>query len=237
MLLVPLLSRAQEHYNAWSRLTTGIPMSAKVRADVELQYRRQNGYANKDMLANDLMYSVRTWLHYQAGKQVKVSLSPLAWFTQYKTIQHTGDEQVMIGHEWRSSAALELQQRLLPGLRAYNRAAIEFRTFTSDQPNVWRLRDRVGFRYDLSGKVMLGAYNELMLNVAGLPVTHVFDQDRLAVELEVKVSAGLSFTGGYLRVARLPASSGALAHDNDLFLNVLITFAQRRSAAVSPAWR
>ncbi len=222
VLLLPEVVQGQQHYNAWMRTTLSVPVAAKWRADMEVQHRRQNGYGDKGMLANELMYTVRPWLHGQVHKDMRVSVSPLAWFSNYRIVQHAGDEHVKQGEEWRSTVAAELQRQPIERLQVYNRLGLEYRNFTNGQGDVLRMRDRVGVRYNVNQLLTVGGYEELLLNVAGVPVAHLFDHNRLAAEVELKASGMLRVNAGYMRALRLPLVANNLMSEHNVFVNVTV---------------
>lgn len=79
--------QAQQHYNAWFRGTLSVPVGNKFKIDNEFQHRRQNGFNNADMFDRNLMFTYRNWVHYQHNSAIKFSLSPFAYFSNYKIIQ------------------------------------------------------------------------------------------------------------------------------------------------------
>ena len=79
--------QAQQHYNAWFRSTLSVPVGNKFKIDNEFQHRRQNGFENKNMFDKNLMFTLRSWVHYQHKEDIKFSFSPFAYFSHYKIIQ------------------------------------------------------------------------------------------------------------------------------------------------------
>ena len=59
--------QSEAHYNSWSRLSISNELSNNFKSEVELQLRGQNdtSIANNNPFHNELMQSVRTWLHYK----------------------------------------------------------------------------------------------------------------------------------------------------------------------------
>jgi light-regulated signal transduction histidine kinase (bacteriophytochrome) len=84
----------------------------KFKIDNELQHRRQNGFDNVNLFDKNLMFTYRIWAHYQHNKDVKFSLSPFAYFSNYKIIQKQTDQTASPISEVRLSAAVELQQNI-----------------------------------------------------------------------------------------------------------------------------
>jgi hypothetical protein len=103
---------AQTHNNAWFRTTLSLPVSEKFKIDNEFQHRRQNGFDNNNLFDKNLMFTYRNWVHYQYSKDVKFSVSPFAYFSNYKIIQKQADQTAEPNKEIRFSVAVELQHEL-----------------------------------------------------------------------------------------------------------------------------
>lgn len=211
---------AQQHYNAWFRGTLSVPVGKKFKIDNEFQHRRQNGVENENMFNRNLMFAYRNWVHYQYNDDVKFSLSPFAYFSNYRIIQEQADEAVQPNSEIRFSAALELQHQLFKKFYVIDRTAVEYRLFQGNHTEITRLRSRIGFRYDFTEKIKLGIYDELLFNVTGTTAEHFFDHNRIGIDLEYPVLTNLKFDIGYIRIARLPLTSKTKLHENNIFLNL-----------------
>jgi hypothetical protein len=48
---------AQEHTNSWFRNTLSIPVTEKIKTDIELQHRRQNDFESDNPFDKNLMYT------------------------------------------------------------------------------------------------------------------------------------------------------------------------------------
>lgn len=212
--------QAQQHYNAWFRGTLSIPVGKKFKIDNEFQHRRQNGFENENLLDKNLMLAYRTWVQYQHNEDVKFSLSPFAYFSNYKIIQKQSDEVVSPNSEIRFSAAVELQHIIVKKFYVVDRTAIEYRMFDNNQSDITRLRNRFGFRYDFTEKLKLSIYDELLFNLSDTTQHHFYDHDRIGLTLEYKVLPNLKFDIGYIHIARLPMTSTTKLHENNIFLNL-----------------
>ena len=212
--------QAQYHYNVWFRSTLSVPVGNKFKIDTEFEHRRQNGFENKNMFDKNLMFTFRNWVHYQHNEDVKFSLSPFAYFSNYKIIQKQSDEVVSPNSEIRFSAAVELQHIIVKKFYVVDRTAIEYRMFDNNQSNITRLRNRFGFRYDFTEKLKLSIYDELLFNLSGTTQHHFYNHDRIGLTLEFKVLPYLKFDIGYIHIARLPLTSTTKLHENNIFLNL-----------------
>lgn len=211
---------AQPHYNAWFRATSSVPVANKLKIDNEFQHRRQNGFDNTNMFDKNLMFTFRNWLHYQHNKKVKLSVSPFAYFVNYKIIQKQADETVKPNKEVRFSLALSTQHLILKKTYVVDRTIIEYRLFQGNQPNLVRLRTRLGFRYDFTEKIQLSFSDEVLLNIAGTTYEHLFDHNRVGFDLEYGILPGLKLDMGYLYIVRLPTKSTTKLYENNFFINL-----------------
>lgn len=214
------ISYAQIHSNSWFRGSFRIPSGKNILFDTELQYRRQNGLNNTNMFDKNLLFAIRSWVHYKYNNRIKLSLSPFAYFSNYRIIRQEGDELVKPTSEIRISGAVELQNDLLKQLFLVSRTAIEYRNFDSDQAPVVRLRSRLGLRYDLNEKWKSGIYDELIINAAGVPLEHVFDHNRIGLFLKYNVFKNLDIELSYLYIFRLPIKSMDPLRENNFFLHL-----------------
>ncbi|MDE1191836.1 MAG: DUF2490 domain-containing protein [Arachidicoccus sp.] len=213
-------SQAQQHYNAWFRSTLSIPVGKKFKIDNEFQHRRQNGFDNANLFDRNLMFTYRSWVHYQHNEDVKVSVSPFAYFSHYRIIQNKTDEIAQPNNEIRFSAAVELQHIIVKKFYVVDRTAIEYRMFDNNQSDITRLRNRFGFRYDFIDKIKLSVFDELLFNLSGTTQHHFFDHDRIGLNLEYTVLPYLKFDIGYIHIARLPLTGTTKLHENNIFLNL-----------------
>lgn len=194
---------AQHHNNTWFRGTFGVPFGKKLKGDFELQHRRQDGLETDNQLKNNLMNNFRIWVQYQLRPDIKFSVSPLAYFKHYKIIQNQSDKDAKPSNELRFAAAVDLQHELFSKFYITDRNALEYRIHQGNSPDVVRLRNRLGLRYELSKKINLSVYDEILLNVHGRAHDHFFDHDRLGVNLEYKLFRKVKLDFGFMHVVRL----------------------------------
>lgn len=133
------IAQAQQHYNAWFSGTLSIPVGKKFKIDNEFQHRRQNGFDNANLFEKNLMFTFRNWVHYQHNSAIKFSLSPFAYFSNYKIIQKQADENATPNNEIRFSAAVELQQSIVKKFYVVDRTAIEYKMFDNNKSDIKRL--------------------------------------------------------------------------------------------------
>lgn len=211
---------AQSHNNLWFRGTLSVPIGQRFKIDNEFQHRRQNGFGNENMFDKTLMFTYRNWVQYKHSEDVKFSISPFAYFSNYKIIQKEADETARPTSEIRFSAAIDLKHQLFNKLYLFDRTAIEYRIFENNPMNVIRFRTRLGFRYAFTNKVSLSVYEELLVNFSGVTQYHFFDHDRLGMDIEYKVLPNLKLDFGYMHIKRLPLSGVEKLNEHTIFLNV-----------------
>jgi hypothetical protein len=220
LILFHTASYAQAHYNAWFRGTISAAIHPKIKLDAELQHRRQNGFQNTNMLHKPLMYSVRTWVHYQHDEGLRFSVSPFACFSNNGIIQQKEDEWSLPNHEIRFTAAIELQKPLLNKLHYMIRPAIEYRWFRERNNQISRLRNKVGLKYEIGKNLNVLVYNELLLNVTGVSKAHFFDHNRLGALIEYKLSQKIKAELGYIYIHRLPLYHNISLAENNIAMNI-----------------
>ena len=214
---------AQEHTNSWFRTTISIPVTEKIKTDIELQHRRQNDFESNNLFDKNLMYTFRTWIYYKQNNDVVYAISPFAYFSNYKIIQKENDAFAKPTNEYRFSASIELQHELANKFFIVDRTALEYRVFESSVKNVVRLRNRLAFRYDFNLKYNIAFGDEILINVKGTDVQHIFDHNRIFTNFSYKPKSTLKFDLGYIYISKLTKSDVDLIKENNFYLNFTYT--------------
>lgn len=218
---------AQEHTNSWFRTTISIPVTEKIKTDVELQHRRQNDFESNNFFDKNLMYTFRTWIYYKQNNDVVYAISPFAYFLNYKIIQKENDALAKPTNEYRFSASIELQHELATKFFIVDRTALEYRVFESSVKNIVRLRNRLYFRYDLNNKFNLSIGDEVFINTSGTDTQHIFDHNRLFTNFSFKLKPAVKFDIGYIYISRLPKSNANLLKESNFYLNFTYTLPKK----------
>ncbi len=179
------------------------------------------------MFSHNLMFAFRGWLHYQYNPNTKFSVSPFAWFSNYRMIRRQADETVAPDNEIRISIASELQHEMSKRFFLVSRNALEYRLFSNPQPNIARLRTRWGGRWAIGETIRLTVFDEVFFNLTGTAIEHFFDHNRMGVNIECRVSRRLKFDAGYIYLTRLPLNSRTTVYENNVFLNVTYELKKR----------
>lgn len=214
------LKAQQDHHNAWMRTTLSYAVNPKIKVDGEFQHRRQSGFESKDCLDEELMYTLRSWVHYQHKESVKFSVSPFAYFSHRRIIQQEPDVLADPIREIRFSAAIDLQHELFRKFFVTDRNAVEYRNFQNSTPDITRMRNRLGVRYDFLPKLKAGFYEELFVNLSGTTTYYFFDHKRNVIFLDYTPLPGIRLETGYAHITRLPPGNQVKIKENNLFLNL-----------------
>jgi hypothetical protein len=219
---------AQEHTDSWFRTTLSIPITEKIKTDIELQHRRQNDFENDNLFDKNLMYTFRTWLYYKQNKDVVYAISPFAYFSNYKIIQKESDAVAKPTNEYRFTASIELQHLLATKFYIVDRTAIEYRVFEGSIENTTRLRNRLAFRYDFNSKYNLAIGDEILVNTTGTDAQHMFDHNRAFTNLSYKPNSAVKFDIGYIYISRLPKSNIDLIEESNFYINFTYTLQKKK---------
>ena len=211
-------AQAQMHDNAWMRTTLGFSVAKKIKVDAELQHRRQNGFGNLNMLDKNLMFSARTWIHYQYKPWFRLSASPYACFRHFKPIANQNDEKVVAARETRFALAADLRPQIAEKFTVIYRVSMEYRLLDNYPSAVVRLRSRTGLSYRINQRSTALAYNEIFVNANVASREHAFDHNRIAISLEYEIKH-VKLEAGYVYITRLPLQANNLLYENNLFLN------------------
>lgn len=214
---------AQEHTNSWFRATLSIPVSEKIKTDLEVQHRRQNDFENENLFDKNLMYTFRTWLYYKQNKEVVYAMSPFAYFSNYKMIQKESDAIAKPIKEYRFTAAIEVQHELATKFYVVNRTAMEYRVFEGAINNTSRVRNRLACRYDFNSKYNLAVGDEILVNTTGTDAQHMFDHNRVFSNFSYKPNSAVKLDMGYIYISRLTKSSIDLIDESNFYLNFTYT--------------
>lgn len=214
---------AQKHTNSWFRTTLSIPITEKIKTDLELQHRRQNDFESDNLFDKNLMYTFRTWIYYKQNKDVVYAISPFAYFSNYKIIQKESDATAKPTNEYRFSAAVELQHKLANKFFIVERPATEFRLFEGAKENVLRLRNRVALRYDFTATCNITIGDEIFINASETNAHHIFDHNRIFTNFSYKPNSVVKLDLGYIYISRLPQINIDLIAENNIYLNFTYT--------------
>lgn len=217
--MLPLQADAQFHYCSWMRGTVQIPISENINADAELQGRMQNTPGNHNIFDERLLYSFRQWVHYHANEQLKLSVSPFAYFKSYSFLMHPSDVSAPLNEEYRFSIAAEVQEHVKASLFFNGRIGAEYRNFT-DGRNFFRPRFRTGLRYNMGSKYTFGANYELLLQTGTNIDKLTFDNDRVWASASRSVFKNLKVELGLMHLKRSLKRINSALQEGNLLVNI-----------------
>lgn len=215
---------AQHHFNAWFRASASYSFSSKFSSNVELQYRKQNGFGNENLCDKELMQSARLWFSYQQSKQILYAISPIAVFKHSRIIQLQEDELATPVRELRMTAMLKAQTALMPKLFFVTSSKAEYRIFDHQSKDILRLRQLAGLTYQFNDKMEVFASDEIFLNASGASALHVFDQNRILFQFAFSPKPNWKLELGYIHINRLLSSSVDILDDENFFINLNYKF-------------
>lgn len=219
------LAQESAHLNLWGRASVAYLHGKKWKYEAEIQHRTQNDFpANeRNVLAHNLLNSIRTWAHFQYNEALSLSLSPFAYYWHNRILIAEADKNSRTIQELRFSAALDAKHELTEKLWLMNRTCMEYRDFQNTTTDITRLRIRIGLRYELTEKLNLVLYEELFLNLKGAERTHIFDHERIAFLINYRILEQLRLETGYMYISRLPRNTDEFLHENNFIVHVYYT--------------
>jgi hypothetical protein len=217
--IMPLQANAQYHYCSWMRGTVQIPISNMINADAEVQGRMQNAPGNHNIFDERLLYSFRQWVHFNANEQLKLSISPFAYFKSYSFLMNPSDVSIPLTEEYRFTIAAEVQERLQNALIFNGRIGAEYRSFT-DGRNFFRPRFRTGLRYNMGSKYTFGANYELLLQTGTNIDKLTFDNDRVWASASRSVFKNLKVELGLMHINRSLKRINSALQEGNLLVNI-----------------
>ncbi len=224
-LYFPLIifSQNTSHTNLWTRFTFSQTLSDKIKIDSELQYRTQNWFkCSNTPFDKNLMQSLRFWTSYKFNKNITFSISPFAYFFNYKLLKNESDLTKPINKEIRFASALDLQQELFKNFNLIFRTGYEYRNFIKSN-DIQRFRQKFTFKYDFNEKYSISIFDEILMNINGVSRDHFYDHNRVGALFSLKLISLLKMETGYIYITRMQRNSLELIPEHNLILNFTIS--------------
>ena len=209
------------------RATLSIPVKERFKVDGEVQHRRQNGFQNNNLFDKNLAFSFKNWIHYQHNQNLKFSVSPFAYYSNYHIINSEADERANPNSEVRFSAAMEMNHEIVNRLHITGRTALEYRIFEKHHKDVVRFRNRFGLQYEISNDWKVVSFVEVLVNLSGVPPTHFMDHNRYGGNVEYHPTPNIKLELGYIYISRLPKMNIQKIGENTFFLNLTYQLTKR----------
>lgn len=223
MIAWPGFLFAQEHVNAWFRITSRYTLNDRITTDMEVQHRRQSSYNDHNPVSHPLMLSIRPWLYYRLNEDVQLAVSPLAWYRLFPIIEKPADVNGKYLTEYRSTIGISMKRKVNNNFTIGSRFMAEYRNFDR-LPDILRVRARLGADYRFDRRYKLTIQEELLANLHGTPADHLFDHNRLGASITRQYSSDAWMELGYLYVNRLTPKNTELITEHNIFLHMGMNF-------------
>lgn len=201
--------RIYHHNISWGRLTLTDTITSKLRWELYIQHRRQNGPDNElDVFKVPQFTSYWAWLNYTLTPTTRLGVSPFGYFKSWLLIAQPSDLDKDGVRELRWSIRLDQEQKLA-WFNLINRYGLEYRWRDLSQTNVfvpnWRARYMLRLEKPmkiawLKRPITLVVNDELFVQfgraVRGNP--NVFDQNRFYAGFNVGLSRSIKASLGYM---------------------------------------
>tara|TARA_R110002124_G_scaffold186028_4_gene353545 strand:+ start:68 stop:790 length:723 start_codon:yes stop_codon:yes gene_type:complete len=206
--------------NSWHRITIQTPIDQKLSVSSEFQYRTQNDFDNNHYYSQPLTSSFRLWIDYKKNETISFSLSPFSYFDQRPSYNLITDHDKPHTNEYRFAGAVTIQKPVFSNFNAFTKLGLEFQHF-DNKKDKYRLRGRAGFSYQYTIWTF-STYNELFLNVAGTPLTHFYNQNRICGSINANLHRNFGMEIGYIHGDKLPRQSETIQKERILYLNLTV---------------
>jgi hypothetical protein len=241
-VLAPLYGQTitRYHHNTfWGRIVLSDKITPKLKWEVYLQDRTQNDESDKlNIFKHHQLTSYWLWLHYQATKDLRISVTPFCYFNTIQLLPQPPE----IGNRGIREYRWAIQAEQTQGFRRFsfaNRYSLEYRvrdlvTAGVYVPN-YRIRYRMKFEYPVrSTSFALVAYDEIFLEF-GKAVRNsaaVFNQNRLYAGMSYEILKNVKFSLAYMYLVQERPTGKAIDHANVLwsiltFENLFSQFLQK----------
>ena len=221
------------HNNFWGRVALSDKIADKWKWEFFLQSRTQNDTASKlDIFKHHQLSSYWLWLHYQAGKDLRISASPFCYFNSISLFPQPTELGNRGVKEFRWALQAEHTHRFKP-VNFLNRLSLEYRLRDLSAPDVYTHNYRIRYRARLErpikkewlqGKQLsLILYDEVFFEFGEAVKTspRAFNQNRLYAGFSYEVVRNVKFNLGYMYLYQ-QRPTGALDHSNVLW--AIVTF-------------
>jgi hypothetical protein len=221
-------STIAQHHTVWVKAIVRKPVSKKIHFDGELHFRTQNGWLNNNPFGKKLLLAFRPMIYYKKNKNLTLAVSPLAYFSNYKTIVNESDAAAAPGREYRVSAFAEYRHALQNTFSLFIRTGAEYRMLQTAAKNIIRSRTRLLLRKELKNGLTLAAGDELFLNGSGVPGANFFDHNRVQFLASLHINGNCILELGYIHTNRLLRSSLEYIREESLVFHLIFGILPRK---------
>lgn len=237
IMFYALNAGAQTVYNHkvfWMRLVLADKISKRFNWELYLQERTQNKAPQKGNMWNDHQFGgIWPWINYNAGQNLKLSLTPLAYFNTNAYNLKESDTELPGVKEYRWAVKAETRQPFV-FLTYINRYSIEYRLRDLNHNDhylpSWRIRYAARLEKPVKGllskekPLVFFLSDELFLQF-GYTLRNnpnVFNQNRINIGASYEVIKNVKFSVSYLNI--LQERNDIRTFDNAHTLWIILTF-------------
>jgi hypothetical protein len=214
------------HNNFWGRIVLSDKITDKIKWELYLQARTQNDPDDKlNMFKHHQLTSYWLWLHYQASKDLRISVTPFCYFNTISLYPQPADLGNRGIKELRWAVQLEQTQKL-KYFNFANRYGLEYRYRDLVTEDVFVTNYRIRYRARMEkpikkeGRALsLIVYDEIFLEfgkaVRSSPA--IFNQNRLYAGFNYEIMKNVKFNLGYMYLVQERPTGKALDKANVLW--------------------
>lgn len=210
--------KSQNHTQFWFRTSIHHNLDRNWASTLELNHRTQSLANTESPFRYPLTNAMRFWISYKLNSNHIFYLSPYAFFSNDPVVNKIGDEINSNANEHRFHLQYESKIPLNSSCSLNNRLGAEYRIFEGNQ-DLFRFRIRQGMNYNMSKKMSLQVYDELFLNTININRKHIFDQNRIGLQMSCTFNKHLKFDIGHNLIHALPRNGNSIQTNFMFFTN------------------
>lgn len=219
------------HHNLfWGRITLSDRITDRLKWEVYLQYRAQNDDVDKwNIFKHHQVTSYWLWLHYQAAKDLRISVTPFCYFNTIAYFPQPAEVGNRGINEYRWAVQLEHTANL-KYFQFANRYSVEYRLRDIQTSEVFVPNYRIRYRAKLEmplkrdkHPVSLILFDEVFLEfgkaVKSSPA--VFNQNRLYAGFSYEFVKNIKCNLGYMYLIQERLSGTAMDTSNTIWATLI----------------
>lgn len=208
LFLVPTFAQAQQGikrtYTPYNHLWTGVEfeqkISKKIRAGIDVPYRRQNLEKGSLKIYENLHWAgFRLWATILLTDQIYLNISPLAYFYE---VPPTNKEEGL--DEWQDEIRFSIRLRYAPENSIIShRYALERRYRRDHEKNHWqeyRVRYMLRLNKEIFQDYRLIVDDEIFINMGKDIGYNIFDMNRFFLGIRKAAFSDIKLTAGYQNI-------------------------------------
>lgn len=209
---------SQDHTQFWLRTSIQYNLDKNWSSALELNHRTQSLANTESPFRYPLTNAVRLWISYKLNSNHTFIFSPYAFFSNDPVVNKIGDELNSSANEHRFHLQYENKIPVSSSCSLTSRFGTEYRIFERNQ-DLFRFRIRESLNYKVSEKVSLQVYDELFLNTININRKHIFDQNRIGLQLSYSLDRHIKLDLGNNLIHALPRNGESIQTNFMFFTN------------------